>query len=113
MSSLKQFRKRFIGAIGVRATHALQDGASLGTLFSLALVYPPAVALLAAWLGTDGIRPRRVIAQADELVRVDDIKPHPEYFIGGFGVGSVGGAGVGIVLKAVAAWSGVSASLPV
>jgi hypothetical protein len=113
MSSLKRIRQRFISAIGTRATHALQDGASIGALFSLSLVYPPAVALLAAGLGIDGIRPRRVIAQADELVRVDDIKPNPEYFIGGFFGGAVGGIGVGTLLDVVATWSGVAASLPV
>jgi hypothetical protein len=108
MSSLKQLRKRFIGAIGVRATHALQDGATLGAVFSLSLVYPPAVALLAAGLGIDGVRPRRVIAQADELVRVDDIKPNPEYFVGGFAGGAVSGVGVGSVLRTAATWSGIA-----
>jgi hypothetical protein len=59
------------------AKHAIQDSGTLGTLFSLFLVFPPAVAFLDAALGIDGIRPRRVIAQADELVSVDATKPNP------------------------------------
>jgi len=113
MSSLAAVRTRVVGAIGAAAAHALQDGGTLGALFSLSLVFPPAVALLAAGLGIDGVRPRRVIAQADELVRVDDIKPNPEYFVVGFGGGALGGGVLGVGLKALATWSDVSVAIPV
>lgn len=106
--TLKQTRKQFIDAIGVAATHALQDGATLGVLLGLSLTFPPAIALLAAGLGIDGVRPRRLIAKADEIVREEDIKPNPEYFAGGFIAGAVAGVAVGMVLAAAAAWSGVS-----
>lgn len=75
--------------------HALQDGFTLGMIFVLSLVYPLAVALMAGVLGLDGIKPRKIIKSADELVRTEDIQDNPEYFVIGLVLGGVVGYAVG------------------
>lgn len=107
-SDLKQLRKGFIDAVGVRATHALQDGATLGVIFGLSLTFPAAVTVIAGILGLEGVRPKKILASADEVVRVEDIRPNPEYFVGGFLGGGLGGGLAGVAFDTLAASQGIS-----
>jgi len=106
--TLKHTRQRVVDAIGPAAAHALQDGATVGALLGLSLTFPAAVALLAAGLGINGVRPGRIIAQADKLVREEDIRPNREYFVGGFLAGALLGVAVGLVLSTAATWANIT-----
>lgn len=106
--ALKSTRKRFIAAIGAPATHSLQDGGTVGVLFGLSLTFPPAVALLFGVLGIEGVRPRKLIERADEIVRTEDIEDHPEYFLAGFLVGVSLGVVFGSTLSVVSGGFGGS-----
>ena len=105
---LKALRQRFIGAIGVRATHAAEDGGVLGILFGLTLTFPPAAALVVAAIVGDGLGPRKLLAVADQVVRQEDVRQQPIYFAGAFLGGGALGVGFGLGGAAIAAWSGVS-----
>jgi xanthosine utilization system XapX-like protein len=61
--------------------HAAQDGVTLGILFSLVLVFPPAAALALAAVGIDSVSVKKLVKKADEVVRTEDIASSPEYFL--------------------------------
>lgn len=74
--------------------HSFQDGLVIGTILALSIHYPPALTILAIVLGIDGIKPRKLIRKADEIVRTDDIEKAPEYFLGGFLLSALGVSGL-------------------
>lgn len=61
--------------------HAAQDGLTLGLLFSLVLIFPPAAALALAAVGIDSVSVKKLVRKADDLVRTEDIESSPEYFL--------------------------------
>jgi hypothetical protein len=102
-------RKRFISNIGVRATHAAEDGALVGFFVGVILTYPPLAALLLGLMGLPSkARPAAVLKAADEVVRQDAIEAQPLYFVVLFVAFLGAGAGVGSGAEALAAASGVS-----
>lgn len=80
----KKIRSTVIGTIGTRAVHSLQDGFTLGSILSLSVIYPPAVTVVAAVLGIEAVRPRKIIKAADKFVRTEQIQENPEWFMFGF-----------------------------
>jgi len=93
-------RERFVGAIGVRATHALEDGATLGVLFALTYASPEVLTILTlALFGSSIRRPKKLLARADALVRQADIQAQPAYFIVAFAVSAGGTTVAGVVLR--------------
>lgn len=71
--------------------HAAQDGLTLGVLFSLSIIFPPAAAVVAGALGLDGMTVKKLTRKADELVRTDDIEENPEYFTVSFALSAAPG----------------------
>lgn len=81
---ISKIRTSVIDGIGVRATHALQDGFTLGAVLCLSVVYPPALTVIAGALGIDAVRPKKILKNADKFVREEQIAENPEYFLIGF-----------------------------
>jgi len=95
-----RIRQRLLGAIGVRATHALEDGGTLGVLFALSYASPEVLTILTlALFGSSIRRPKKLLARADELVRVEHIQAQPAYFIVAFAVTAALTSVAGVVLR--------------
>lgn len=98
----KELRAAVIGLFGQRATHAAQDGLTVGALFGLSVAYPAALSVVAAALGLSGsVRPGRIVEAADEIVRTEQIRENPEYFLVGFGATAVPILAAGVVLGTI------------
>jgi len=86
----------------VAEMHSMQDGLTIGVLFALSYVFPPAATLLLGLLGVSGfskkLRLKKLIESADELVRTEEIQKNPEYFVVGFLAGIVLTGIPGVVL---------------
>ena len=94
-----RLRKRIISQFGIRATHAVEDGLTLGILFALTFVSPVVLSILSlAIFGERVVGPTRLLKRADALVRTDDIAAQPLYFIVAFAVGAGGTTVLGVVL---------------
>jgi len=93
-------RKRFVGAIGVRATHALEDGGTLGVLFALTYASPEVLTIMTlALFGSSVRRPKKLLKRADALVRQEDIQAQPAYFIVAFALAGIATSAAGVVLR--------------
>jgi hypothetical protein len=79
--------------------HAFQDGFTLLVVFALAGTAPALAALFGVVLLGDGIGPKKLLKRADDLVRTEEIRENPEYFL----VGGILGAAVGVVVGTVLA----------
>jgi len=100
----KRLRETFVSSVGVRATHALEDGATLGILLALTWVSPEVLSILTlALFGSSVRKPKRLLKRADELVRTADIQAQPIYFIAAFGVAGVGVSVAGYLIRGVTA----------
>jgi len=105
MASLK---KQVLNTTG--EMHAMQDGVTIGILFALTYVYPPAATVLLGMLGVSGLNKRlnvaKIVDAADELVRTEEIENNPEYFVVGFCAGTIpiGAGGVALGLIALPAF---------
>lgn len=92
----QQLREQVVGAIGVQAAHAIQDGAVLAFILTLAATYPPAALVILTALGIDVKRPRKALRLADQLVREEHARNNAEYFIfAGMIPGGIAGAAIG------------------
>jgi hypothetical protein len=97
-----QLREQVIEAIGVQAAHAIQDGAVLAFVLTLAATYPPAAVVILTALGVDVKRPRKVLRLADQLVREEHARNNAEYFIfAGMIPGGIAGTAIGTAAAAV------------
>jgi len=97
-------RRRFIGSIGIRATHALEDGLTLGVLFALSYASPEVLTVLTlAIFGSSIRKPKALLRRADAIVRTEGIQSQPAYFIVAFGLGALGVSVAGYVLRGPAA----------
>jgi len=82
--------------------HSFQDGATLGVILALSIYWPLGLSVVAGVLGLNGaIGPKKIIKRADTLVREEDIADAPEYFVLGFILGAIGGAGILVGAKAI------------
>jgi hypothetical protein len=78
--------------------HAFQDGFTLLVVFALAGTAPALAALFGVVLLGDGLGPKKLLKRADDLVRTEEIRENPEYFLVGGILGAVVGVVVGTVL---------------
>lgn len=101
-------RDRILDNFGSHGTHAIEDGAVLGVIFGLLLTFPLAVALITLVVFGDAMKPRKVIQNADEWIRREQIQNQLLHFALSFGGGSIIGIGLGVVFRITVAWSGVS-----
>lgn len=99
-----RIRKRLLSAIGVHATHALEDGLVLGVLFALTYASPEILTIITLALFGSAIRqPKRLLARADELVRRNHIQAQPAYFIVAFAAAALATSVAGVLLRGPAA----------
>ncbi|WP_144901376.1 hypothetical protein [Halobellus captivus] len=108
--TVKAVRQQFVDGIGTKAVHALEDGATVGVLFGLALTFLPLAALLASILGVHpkGNGPLAIIRGLGEIVRDEAARKQESYFVAATLGGSLLGAGTGAALSVAASWAGVS-----
>lgn len=80
--------------------HSFQDGVTVGVMIILAVAEStllPAV-LVALGLGTQKIGRRKILEKVEGMVRINEIRDAPEYFLGGIISGAiVSGAAVFII----------------
>ena len=99
-----RLRDTFVDRVGVRATHALVDGSTLGVLLALTWVSPEVLSILTLALFGRGIKsPKTILKRADELVRVADIQAQTSYFIAAFFVSAGGVTVAGYLIRGVSA----------
>ena len=79
--------------------HAFQDGITLLVVFGLLGTAPALAVVFGVVLLGDGVGPRRLIKRADELVRTEEIRENPEYFVVGGLLGAALGVGTGLLLS--------------
>jgi hypothetical protein len=105
VSRLGGFRQQFIGRFGIRATHAIEDGATFGLLLGVIPTFPLAAMVIAVALGVDSMRPMKLLKLVDELGREKHIRAQPVYFVVTFLVCTLLGAEFGTVASALIPWN--------
>lgn len=94
---IAELRSRVVGAVGPRAVHALEDGATVGVVLGMAWTAPTLAAAILALLGATPARagPMAIISEVYDLVRQDDARAQESYFVLSIMAGALVGAPVG------------------
>lgn len=97
---IAELRSRVVGAVGPRAVHALEDGATVGVVLGMAWTAPTLAAAILALLGATPARagPMAIISEVYDLVRQDDARAQESYFVLSIMAGALVGAPVGSVV---------------